>query len=106
MMSRFNSGQKLVCINREGWADVSTDKDSKGPAFNEEVTFLKAGNAGYIVLVEYEKTNVPLWLRLLGEVHQYDASQFEPLISDEILEAELKEIPEMNLTPKNNGKHF
>jgi len=66
MMSRFRSNQKLVCINHEGWADVRTDKDCVGPAFNEEVTFLKCVHPGYVVLVEHVKTGIPFWCRLCG----------------------------------------
>lgn len=92
---RFKPNQKLVCtVNSNGnWIQTTNlswlqylglkSKRAKGPRFNEIVTVYRDGHSpGFIALNEYDGY-------VNGERNTFPEIYFEPLISDNILEAEL-----------------
>jgi hypothetical protein len=82
---RFKTGQEVVCVNKHGWTDQQTGRESDKPAYNEICIV-----AGYDPRfpsdssVFLEGYNIP--------EDSYEDRAFEPLISDAILESELEEI--------------
>lgn len=90
---RFKPGQKVVCIKRDGWiwskSKTPAPNDGGFPKFNEIVTVQFHESVTHITLVEF-----PVWDDLYHKFRSYHIKNFEPLISDEQLEEELKAIHE------------
>lgn len=84
---KYKPGQKLVCINKDGWIDEDGN-ECVGPEYNEIVTFSRVKNTGYIVLLEYE------FLSGDPSGDDYRIKEFVPLVADSVLEAELLSISE------------
>jgi hypothetical protein len=86
---RFKPSQKVVCIKRDVWMSRRTKKPSIGPKFNEVVTVAGPGHEpGCIFIVEYPSNG-------FSNPAAYIEKWFEPLVSDDVLEAELESIFEV-----------
>lgn len=79
-MARFKIGQEIVCLAKK-WHNVLGP--SYGPAFNEIVTVEKyiGEFAGFT------------FIKLVEHTDYYNEADFEPLVSDRVLEKELATIP-------------
>lgn len=81
-MEKFSVGQKLVCILKEGWYNPDNGRFTRGPKFNEIVTFVSSTISHGFVCYYFEEYN--------GDC--YYSEVFVPIIDDSILEEELKNI--------------
>lgn len=84
----FKKNQKVVCIKKTPWRywDKGVIKTGgPGPRYNEIVTVYgqSTQNPGAIELYEYDRNK-----------YAYEPENFEPLVSDNVLEKELSTIPE------------
>lgn len=98
-MKRFQKGQKVVCVGKGKWFLENpiiqryffgllkrTIRDAHGPSFNEIVTCDGYTNTGQSIFLEEYSFCID-GIRA-GWLDKY----FEPLVSDEVLEEELKSI--------------
>jgi hypothetical protein len=83
---QYNKGQKLVCVNRDHWANKAHNVFG-GTKFNEIVTVEGCNIYDERFLAFYEYQQVTNGLR-----HCFDEKYFEPLISDEELEEQLEDV--------------
>lgn len=84
-MNRFKPGQKVVCIKNGLWDDKNNDLVVSPARYNEIYTVVWCGRkchyaALYISLAEVETG------------YFFRSDKFAPLVSDEVLEAELNTI--------------
>jgi hypothetical protein len=80
---RFKPGQQVVCIKKNEWVT----SPGIAPKFNEVCTFERYSNTGdgFLVFKEYKQK------ASTGGRNAYNFIWFEPLVSDEVLEAALTE---------------
>lgn len=85
---RFKTGQKVVCVNRNGWTSRLSGKSKPGPLFNEIVTVESNQPDNTIRLTEYR---MPGFIALR---FSYEEDQFEPLMDITELTEILEQQPE------------
>ena len=82
-MNRFKPGQKVVCTSRNWWR-LDDGKKSVGPKYNEIVTVGPYRSIG----TGFERD--AFLIEAFGQ--WYHDANFEPIISDEVLHAQLDNI--------------
>lgn len=87
---RFKPGQKVVCVNKNGWKSRYTGIIKPGPKFNDIVTVEGHGFTEHntIRLVEYGMPG------FIGPRFSYEEDQFEPLMDISELTEILEQQPE------------
>ncbi len=89
----FKIGQRVVCINEDGWYDDTSRENCGGPDYLEEVT-VEMIMADFVVLREYAAADS------LGERECFLSECFRPLneqFAESVLEKIMEEISQKEL---------
>jgi hypothetical protein len=85
-MSRFKSGQELVCTRKKPWVRKGGPPACRLPRYNELVVVDKPAGPEHVDLIGF--------INATGGPVEWHDDNFEPLVSDAVLAEELSQINE------------